>query len=295
MRRLAELCRALLDERYGAQVPPRIAGGRGAAGGGAADHRRARARRLLPAAPRAAGAGREVAAEVRGSRLARALLRAGPRAGLLGVLDRLLPDRPLAHRPDRQPPVTRALPAHRPRVAARHRPRLPARHPRGADPPRARALRQRARRAGRRLPDLPRARRDPRARQGAGPAPGGDRARGPRGGQPRAAEHDIAAAGRARSGSSAGRRACRRALAPLGVAGAPGRRGVRAAPPPLPAPRRDGDLHAAVDRLLPRGARGDGGPPDGAVGQGLLRGRRLLEDRPARAGDALRGGSGASS
>ena len=83
----------------------------------------------------------------------------------------------------------------------------------------------------------------------------------------------------------------RDALAPpLGVAGAPGGRGVRAAPPPLPAPRRDGDLHPAADRLLPRGARGDGGPPDGAVGQGLLRRRRLPEDRPAGAGDALRGG-----
>ena len=31
----------------------------------------------------------------------------------------------------------------------------------------------------------------------------------------------------------------------------------------------------------------DGGPPDGHVGQGLLRGRGLPEDRPARAGDAL--------
>ncbi len=79
------------------------------------------------------------------------------------------------------------------------------------------------------------------------------------------------------------------ASTPLGVARTPRRRGVRAAPAPLPAPRRDGDRHTAPDRLLPDRARGDGGPADRAVGQGLLRGRRLPEDRPARAGDALRG------
>ena len=51
-------------------------------------------------------------------------------------------------------------------VAAGHRPRLPARHPRGPDPARARALRARALGAGGRVPDVPLARRDPRARQG---------------------------------------------------------------------------------------------------------------------------------
>ena len=61
--------------------------------------------------------------------------------------------------------------------AARHRPRLPARRARGPDPARARALRARPRGARRRLPDLPRARRDPRAGQGARAAAGGDRAR----------------------------------------------------------------------------------------------------------------------
>ena len=36
-------------------------------------------------------------------------------------------------------------------------------------------------------------------------------------------------------------------------------------------------------------ARRDGGPPDGHVGQGLLRRRRVPEDRPAGPGDAQRG------
>ncbi len=54
----------------------------------------------------------------------------------------------------------------------------------------------------------------------------------------------------------------------------------------------------AADRRLPDRAGGDGGPPDRPVGQGLLQRRRLAQDRPARAGDALRGralrrGSGA--
>ena len=52
---------------------------------------------------------------------------------------------------------------------------------------------------------------------------------------------------------------------------------------------RDGDLDRAADRRLPGRAGGDGGAPDRPVGQGLLRRRRLAEDRPARAGDALRG------
>ena len=42
-----------------------------------------------------------------------------------------------------------------------------------------------------------------------------------------------------------------------------------------------------ADRLLPGAAGGDGGPPALPVGQGLVRGRGLPEDRPARAGDAV--------
>ena len=52
---------------------------------------------------------------------------------------------------------------------------------------------------------------------------------------------------------------------------------------------RDDHRDAAADRLLPGRAGGDGGQADGAVGQGLLRRRRLPEDRPAGAGDALGG------
>ena len=44
-----------------------------------------------------------------------------------------------------------------------------------------------------------------------------------------------------------------------------------------------------VDRLLPGAAGGDGGPPALPVGQGLVRGRGLPEDRPAGARDALGG------
>ena len=175
--------------------------------------------------------------------------------------------------------------------AARHRPRLPARHPRGADPARARALRPRPRGAGRDLPDLSRARRDPRAGQGPGAARRRDRAR-------RARRRRLRAGRRARRrrcarrrppGAGARRRGSARPLGALALAGAPGRGGARAAAPPLPAPGRHDRLDPAADRLLPGGARRDGGPPDGPVGQGLLRRRRLPEDRPARAGDALGG------
>ena len=92
-------------------------------------------------------------------------------------------------------------------------------------------------------------------------------------------DHDEARAGR--------RAAPRRAARPLGVAGAAVRRGLRAAAPPLPALGRDDRLDPAADRLLPGAAGGDGGPPAVPVGQGLLRGRGLPQDRPARAGDAL--------
>ena len=151
-----------------------------APGGGAAGDRRARAARLLPPAPRHARArarGRRRGARARlGARAAAA----GARPRLLGVLDRLLPHRPLAHRPDRQRAVPRALPQRGADGAAGHRPRLPARHPRGPDPARARPLRARALGAGGGLPDLPLARVDPRARQGARAAGRRARARRPR-------------------------------------------------------------------------------------------------------------------
>ena len=107
-------------------------------------------------------------------------------------------------------------------------------------------------------------------------------ARGSEGWDARDVGGDIENAESARSARRAPRR-------PLGLAGAAGRRGARAAAPPLPALGRDDRRHPAADRLLPDRAGGDGGPPDRPVGQGLLRRRRLPEDRPARAGDALGG------
>ena len=179
----------------------------GPAGGGAADHRGAEPARLLPPAPRHARArtrGRGRGARPRQRPRAPA---PGPRTGLERLLDRLLPDRPLARRPDRQRAADRALPQRGADLAARHRPRLPAGHPREADPPRARALRPRPLGAGRRLPHLPRARGDPRARQGARAAAGGDRASGAR-------ERGL---GRARGGP--GHREHRPPARPAGAAG----------------------------------------------------------------------------
>ena len=157
-----------------------------------------------PARARARGGGRGPRAGI-GARAAAAR----PRPRVLGLVDRLLPHRPLARRPDRQQAAARALPQRGDHLAARHRPRLPARHPRGPDPARARALRPRALGARRRLPDLPRARRDPRARQGARPAAGGDRARRARhrraGRRARSTRTSTSRWGRARARAAAGR------------------------------------------------------------------------------------------
>ena len=135
--------------------------GRRAPGGGAAPDRQARAVGLLPAAPRDARArpGRRRRGARDRHRPCTAAARA--RARVVGVLDRLLPHRPLARRPDRQQAAARALPQRGDLDAARHRPRLPARRARGPHPARARSLRARSRRARGRLPDLPRARRHP--------------------------------------------------------------------------------------------------------------------------------------
>ena len=125
---------------------------------------------------------REVAAEVRGPDSRARAAGARARARLVGLLDRVLPDGALAHRSDREQAGAGALPARGSARAARHRPGLPARHPRAADPARARALRARSRGAGGGLSDVPRARGDPRAGQGARPARRRDRARGARSG-----------------------------------------------------------------------------------------------------------------
>ena len=84
---------------------------------------------------------REVAVEVRGTETARRAAAARPRPRLERLLDRLLPHRPLAHRPDREPAPDGPLPQRGDLLDAGHRPRLPARHPRGADPARDPALR----------------------------------------------------------------------------------------------------------------------------------------------------------
>ena len=294
MRRLAELCRARLDERYGARAAHPEAAARleeelriidelGLAGFFLLHHE------LLELA-------REVAAEVRGPDSARALLAPGRGRGssvssivcyLTGLShidpigNRLLLGRFLHTGLESLPDIDLDFPRDIrevliPRVHERYgseRAALVAAFPTF----RARgAIRELGKVLGLPSGEIERV------------ARAADNHRG-------AAEHDIdGALGRGQGALAASLpRAARGSagrLPPLGMARAPGRRGVRAAPPPLPAPRRDGDLHAAADRLLPRGARGDGGPPDGAVGQGLLRRRRLPEDRPARAGDALRRG-----
>ena len=147
-----------------------------AAGGGAAGDRRARPARLLHPPPRPARARARRRGRGPRARLGARAAAAGARARVVGVLDRLLPHRPLAHRPGRERPLPRPLPQRGADRAAGHRPRLPARHPRGADPAHPRPLRARALGAGRRVPDVPLARGDPRAGQGARPAAGRARA-----------------------------------------------------------------------------------------------------------------------
>ncbi len=123
---------------------------------------------------------REVAQELRGpdTRARSAPSRPGP--GLERVLDRLLPDRALPRRSDRQRAADRALSERGADLAAGHRPRLPAGHSGKADPPRARALRPRTLGPGGCLSHIPGPGRDPGAGQGAGAAPRRDRAGGPR-------------------------------------------------------------------------------------------------------------------
>ena len=147
---------------------------------------------------------------------------------------------------------------------------------------RHRALRPRARGARRELLDLPLARRDPRRRQGARPAV--RRARAARARHRRRNPHRVARGARARcptrrEARSPRWRALRRARA----------RDRRPAAAHLAAPGRDGHLDPPARRARAGAAGGDGGPAALPVGQGLLRRRRLPEDRPARARDALRG------
>ena len=105
---LAELCRVRLLERYAGR--PRLGRRRRAPARGAGDDPPPRPLRLLPPPPRAARAGPR-----RRRRGPRRLRRpppaaAGPRPRLQRQLDRLLPDRPLPHRPGQGQPLLRPLP-----------------------------------------------------------------------------------------------------------------------------------------------------------------------------------------
>ena len=204
---------------------------------------------------------------------------AGPRARQLGRLDRLLPDRPLARRPGAGRALARPLHQQRAHLGARHRPRLPARHPREADRRGLRALRPRALGTRRELLDLSRARRDPRRRQGARPAVRRARAA-------RAPDRRQPVPRRRGAGEATGRR-CQARVPALACVRPALRRDRRPAAPYLAAPGWDGDLDAAAGRARAGAARGDGGAAALPVGQGLVRGRRLPEDRPARARHAL--------
>ena len=104
-RRLAELCRQRLRERYGdgapAGRPGAARGGPRAPGAGAGRDRPPRPGRLLPAPPRHAGARARGGPGGPRAGLGARAAGAGPRARLLGLLAGLLPDGPLAHRPGR--------------------------------------------------------------------------------------------------------------------------------------------------------------------------------------------------
>ena len=108
-RKLAELCWAMLEVRY----PP------GSGNHGAAHARLEEELRVIDALGLPGffllhrdllELARDVAVEVRGPELRPRAAAAGAWARVLGVLDRLLPHRPLAHRPDRERPLPRALP-----------------------------------------------------------------------------------------------------------------------------------------------------------------------------------------
>ena len=135
--------------------------------------------------------------------------------------------------------------------------------------------------AGVRVPDLPRQGGDPRARQGAGAAADRDRAGGARRGRLGGRELRVGCRGRCRKQA--------RRVDPMESTHPPGARGVGPSAPRLAALGRDGPGDASLERALPDRAGGDGGAPDRHVGQGLVRGRRLFEDRPPWLGDALGG------
>ena len=223
---------------------------------------------------------RAVAVRVRGHSAGRRLLAARPRPRLQRRLDRVLPDRALPRRSGGDAPVPGPVPVQGSGQRARHRPRLPPRRARGADAGRDRAIRLRARRAGGRVSHL----QDRAARS----AIWARRWHCPQGEVERMARlADSWGADRARAGGGAARPA---GCPPLEGVLVPDGGDQRPAPPPLPALGRHGDL----DHTAGGAGAGDpgrhAGPPDLPVGQGLVRRRRLPQDRPARPGHALGGG-----
>ena len=118
-RKLAELCRALLAERY-ADSPHRRRGRR-RAGERAEDDPRPRPLRLLPPPPRPARARPRSRRRGAGPGLGPLDPAARPRPRLQRQLDRLLPHRPLPHRPGRQRPQLQPLPQRGGRQAGRRR------------------------------------------------------------------------------------------------------------------------------------------------------------------------------
>ena len=250
---------------------------------GAEADRGARPRRLLPPALGGARAGARVRA--RGARRARSRAtcsrpgrgRGSSVGSIVCYLTGLSHVDPVARRPS-----ARALPQPRARLGARHRPRLPARHPREADrrasASATAASTRRSSRASR--PTARAARSATSARRSACRSPSSSGSRGSR------------TAARARVGEELAQlpdAETKLRLAALARVRRAVRRDRRPAAPHLAAPGRDGDLDAAARRARPGAAGGDGGPPDLPVGQGLLRRRRLPQDRPARARDALGG------
>ena len=231
---------------------------------------------------------REVALEVRGPRLRPRGAAARPRPRLERQLDRLLPDRPLPRRPGRRPNLFAGRFLNEELVTggaldARHRPRLPPRHPRGADPPRPRASTAPSTRRWS-PPSRPTARAASCATSARRSGCRRRRSSGWRGWSASTSESGeierdvVAAIGRGARRRGAGGRCSSSATEAMGL--------------PRHASQHSGGMvisTTAADRRLPGGAGGDGGPPDRPVGQGLLRRRRLPEDRPARAGDALGG------
>ncbi len=149
-RRLAELCWARLEDRYSAAA---LRSGEQAKGVGVSGRHVGQVTRSVRAEAegrleeelrvidRLGLAGffllhhdmlelaREVAAQVRGARYGQCIDDSRARTRLICVLDRVLPDGSLAHRPDPKRAIAGALPARRSAGAARHRSGLPARHP----------------------------------------------------------------------------------------------------------------------------------------------------------------------